>query len=139
MTVRRSTKSIILHHTLSPDVSIETVTEWHKERGFDGCGYHALIRTNGDIEYGRQLDLVGAHAKGRNLYSLGLAIAGNFNTSYPTLDQYEAAVWQFTEWNRMFGGGLELGFHRFKRDLCPGKNFDRQWFKWLLINKGNKL
>ena len=68
------TKAVI-HHTASHDVSAKEIDRWHKERGWDGIGYHFLIRKNGDIEKGRPLYKQGAHAKGRNNW-IGIALTG---------------------------------------------------------------
>ena len=33
--------------------SAKQIDEWHKERGFNGIGYHYVIRRDGTIELGR--------------------------------------------------------------------------------------
>jgi hypothetical protein len=68
------TKAVI-HHTASHDVSAATIDDWHKERGWDGIGYHYVIRKDGTIEEGRDSCKIGAHAKGRNNY-LGIVLTG---------------------------------------------------------------
>ncbi len=68
------TKAVI-HHTASHDVSRDTIDKWHKERGWDGIGYHYVIRKDGSIEIGRNRNITGAHAKGRN-NRLGIALTG---------------------------------------------------------------
>lgn len=65
----------VIHHTASHDVSAETIDKWHKERGWDGIGYHFVIRKDGTIEEGRNINKIGAHAKGRNNY-IGIALTG---------------------------------------------------------------
>jgi len=69
------TKAVI-HHTASRDVSAKIIDKWHKKRGWDGIGYHFVIRKNGDIEKGRSLNKRGAHALGRNNW-VGIALTGN--------------------------------------------------------------
>ena len=51
------TNKAVIHHTASFDVPVSTIDEWHKERGWDGCGYHFLIRADGTIEKGRSLNM----------------------------------------------------------------------------------
>lgn len=71
-----SIKTIIFHCLDVPptkDFSIGDVDNWHRERGFAGVGYHFLIRKDGTIEYGRPLNIAGAHAKGFNHDSVGIA------------------------------------------------------------------
>jgi hypothetical protein len=69
-----ATKAVI-HHTASHDVSAETIDQWHKEMGWDGIGYHFVIRKDGTIEKGRSLSKQGAHAKGRNHW-VGIVLTG---------------------------------------------------------------
>ncbi len=66
----------VIHHTASHDVSAAEIDRWHKERGWDGIGYHYIIRANGKIEKGRDINKKGAHAKGRN-HLIGIALTGN--------------------------------------------------------------
>lgn len=70
-----NTSMAVIHHSASPDVSVKTIDKWHKERGFNGIGYHFVIRQDGRIEKGRPLTKVGAHAKGRNKY-IGICLTG---------------------------------------------------------------
>jgi len=65
----------VIHHTASHDVSAKEIDRWHRERGWNGIGYHFVIRFNGDIERGRSMDKLGAHAKGRNHY-VGIVLTG---------------------------------------------------------------
>lgn len=68
-------RSAVIHHTASPDVSAQTIDSWHKERGWDGIGYHYVIRADGSIESGRAIEKQGAHAKGRN-HMTGIVLTG---------------------------------------------------------------
>ena len=65
----------VIHHTASHDISSEVIDVWHKERGWNGIGYHFIIRANGVVEEGRDINKIGAHAKGRNHY-IGIALTG---------------------------------------------------------------
>ena len=78
---RTTTTQIVVHHTASGDVSAETVHGWHsRKRGWGGIGYHYLIRQNGAIERGRPEQMRGVHASRVNANSIGIALAGNFET-----------------------------------------------------------
>lgn len=80
----RVINEIILHCTATRegvDVSAETVDKWHKQRGWNGIGYHYLIRLNGDVEKGRADDVVGAHCKHHNSHSLGVGYVGGVDTN----------------------------------------------------------
>lgn len=45
---------------------IDDIDDWHKARGWKGCGYHYVIGLNGDIWQGREVGETGAHARGFN-------------------------------------------------------------------------
>ena len=57
--------TIILHCSAtypSMDVGVSEIDFWHRQRGFDGIGYHYVVRLDGTIEEGRPYHLDGAHA-----------------------------------------------------------------------------
>jgi len=71
---------IIVHCSDSPDdrdISAETIHSWHLERGFDGIGYHYVIKRSGAIENGRPEYWSGAHCRGYNNTSIGVCLVGN--------------------------------------------------------------
>ena len=77
--IMRELKEIILHCTATKegqDYSVEQVRKWHLDRGFNDIGYHFLIRLDGTVEAGRPLETVGAHCKGHNANSIGIAYVG---------------------------------------------------------------
>jgi len=79
MAERSSTDYIVIHCTAtrpSMDIGFAEVDAWHRHRGFLGCGYQIIIRRDGTIEEGRDIDDVGAHAKGFNHNSIGIALVG---------------------------------------------------------------
>lgn len=74
--MRKITK-IILHCSDSDrENTAADVDRWHKERGWDGIGYHYFVRKSGVIESGRPLEVVGAHCKGHNKDSVGICLDG---------------------------------------------------------------
>ncbi len=75
---------IVVHHSASHDVSVLVIDRWHREKGWDGIGYHFLIRRNGIIEVGRPLTKHGAHARtgkpySRNRTHIGICLVGYDN------------------------------------------------------------
>ena len=102
----------VLHHTASHDVSAKIINEWHNERGFDGIGYHYIIRADGTIEKGRDINTMGAHAKGRNNY-IGIALTGYDDF---TDAQYKALAQLFNK--------LDLNYLEPHHEACPGSNFN---------------
>ena len=53
--------------------------EMHRQRGFDGCGYHYYVRRDGEICTMRPVDRPGAHAKGYNQHSIGVCYEGGLD------------------------------------------------------------
>ncbi len=76
---RSSTDLIVVHCAATPpsmDIGAAEIDSWHRERGFRGIGYHAVIRRSGLIEAGRPLTAMGAHARGHNDSSVGICLVG---------------------------------------------------------------
>ena len=67
---------IIIHCSDSSFGDAETIDRWHKERGWDGIGYHYVINRDGTIEAGRNTWKQGAHCKGQNTKSIGICLIG---------------------------------------------------------------
>ena len=63
----------------------------HRRRGFDGTGYHFYIRRDGQILTTRPVERAGAHARGYNAHSIGIAYEGG-------LDHYGNPKDTRTEW-----------------------------------------
>lgn len=80
---------IIIHCTATPegrDHTIGDVRKWHKERGFTDVGYHYLIRLDGTVEAGRPIEQAGAHVRGHNHDSIGIAYVGGCDTNMKPKD-----------------------------------------------------
>ena len=58
-------------------------------RGWNSCGYHYIVMHDGTVEKCRPEQTVGAHVRGSNLDSLGIAWAGQ---GTPTDKQYTKLV-----------------------------------------------
>ena len=82
----REIEQVILHSTATnpswySDRSVEDVVKevprWHtEERKWSDIGYHLIIHRNGDIAEGRPIDRAGAHCRGANKHSVGIASVG---------------------------------------------------------------
>lgn len=85
----RTITEIIVHSTATPkgmNVTAQDIDRWHRQRGFDCIGYHYVILRNGQIERGRSIDQAGAHCKGHNLNTIGVAYVGGLNASKQSAD-----------------------------------------------------
>lgn len=75
----RKIDKLIIHCAATPasmDIGVEEITRWHKERGFNTIGYHHVIRRDGSIENGRDINQIGAHVAGQNTGSIGVCLVG---------------------------------------------------------------
>ena len=78
----RTIDKIIIHCSATlpgQRVDVETITRWHKQRGFKTIGYHFFIDRSGTIHAGRPLEHQGAHCKGQNARSIGICYEGGLN------------------------------------------------------------
>ena len=85
----RRIDKIILHCSATlpgQRVDVETITRWHKQRGFKTIGYHFFIDRSGTIHAGRPLAEQGAHCKGQNAHSIGICYEGGLNKDGKPLD-----------------------------------------------------
>ena len=86
-TKTRKVDMIIVHCSdtyKTMDIGSQEIKKWHvEERGWSGIGYHFIIRRDGTIELGRDLDEdgdifeeIGAHTYGYNKKSIGICMVG---------------------------------------------------------------
>lgn len=96
---------LIVHHTGGTDAdpkadtsnhTFEIVDAWHKQLwNFKSSlghyiGYQYFIDKTGKVTQGRADTDEGAHTIRKNLSSLGICLAGNFDTTLPTKEQIAA-------------------------------------------------
>jgi len=75
----RPINAIILHSIATKEgreYTVDEVDTMHKARGWRGIGYHYLIHLNGNVSKGRPVEEKGAHVKGRNEDTIGIAYVG---------------------------------------------------------------
>ena len=78
----RNIDSIIVHCSATKagqDFTAADIDCWHRERGFNGIGYHYVVRLDGKLEKGRDVSLAGAHCKGWNKRSIGICYIGGLD------------------------------------------------------------
>lgn len=76
----RQVNEIIVHCSASDwpkHDNVQTIMEWHKEKGFNGIGYHYFIDSRGAVFQGRDLAKAGAHCYGRNKSTVGICLSGD--------------------------------------------------------------
>lgn len=82
---RKSTEAIVLHCTATlagQPYNANAIREMHKRRGFSDIGYGFLIGLDGEEWEGRKpLQATGAHVRGFNDRTLGVAYVGGLRAS----------------------------------------------------------
>ena len=71
------------------DLSARDIHKMHLTFGWDGIGYHKIIRRDGTLENGRPEFWVGAHTYGLNKKSLGVCLIGQSNFTSNQLNSLE--------------------------------------------------
>ena len=82
MNIMRNIDSIIVHCSATKagqDFTAADIDCWHRERRYNGIGYHYVIRLDGKLEKGRDVALGGAHCKGWNERSIGICYIGGLD------------------------------------------------------------
>ena len=124
----RKIDMIIVHCTATPrgrDVTAAEVDRWHRMRGFDGIGYHFLVRLDGTVERGRPVEKAGAHCKGYNTRSIGVVYAGGVESDCVTpadtrTEAQKTALRQLIDRLRSDYGIERVHGHRdFAAKACP--------------------
>lgn len=75
----RTINEIIVHCSATPegkDYTLDTIRQWHLQRGFSDIGYHYIIHLDGTVEEGRDVNISGAHCFGHNSKSIGICYIG---------------------------------------------------------------
>lgn len=84
----KTNKTLIIIHCSDTfehmDIGVKEIRRWHvQERGWRDIGYNWVIRRNGVVEGGRDLDNdgdyfeeIGAHTAGKNAISVGICLIG---------------------------------------------------------------
>jgi len=79
----RKIAKIIVHHT-AVDASIDQLRVSAQRRGYSDIPYHYVIDTDGTLHATRPLERMGAHCKGHNANSIGVALMGTLDRVPPT-------------------------------------------------------
>ncbi|XP_047449301.1 peptidoglycan-recognition protein SC2-like [Mugil cephalus] len=132
-TMRGSARRVIIHHTAGQSCRglteckrhLISIQRDHINRNFGDIGYNFLVGRDGTVFEGRGWGVVGAHAKGQNSDSVGIAFMGNFNNETPSTQA-------ITSVKQLLQSGVSQGFLQPQfvlsghRDVgtteCPGEN-----------------
>ena len=137
--MRKETKYIIIHCSAtrpSQDIGYEEINRWHRSKGWLSCGYHRIIRQDGNVEQGREDNEVGAHCRGRNHDSISICMVGGVKEDNikEWEDNYDESQWTalketITELHKKYPEAEIYGHYKFSdTKKCP--SFDvEEWKK----------
>lgn len=130
-------ESIVLHHSATDRGGAKLFDKSHRQRGWDGLGYHFVIGNGSDtpdgaIEVGSrwQHQKHGAHCKSKNNYynehGIGICLVGDFTRQSPSPRQMESLykLTQFLTRTCNIPAGRIVS-HKLinKKTKCPGHRF----------------
>ena len=140
MEPRSKTDYIVIHCAAtkpSMDIGADTIRDWHVNgNGWRDIGYHLVIRRDGSVEKGRDINDSGAHAAGYNSKSIGLCLVGGMAEDNSAENNFTAQQWtsllaKVKELIVDYPSAKVIGHNEISEKECP--SFDVQ--KW----KGDNL
>lgn len=135
MATRKETKLIIVHCSATPpgmNIGRKEINEWHLNKGWSGIGYHYVIRRDGSVELGRDIEEIGAHAEGYNSVSVGVCLVGGVNDKKIPEANYTEAQWKtlvtlLKKLKKKYPSARIIGHNEVAKKACPSFNVQ----KWL--------
>lgn len=142
----RAISEIIIHCTATrPDwwgsrstkQKVAEIRRWHTTapRNWSDIGYHFLIDRNGTVAKGRPIERDGAHVRGRNKGTIGIALFGGHGSAetdsfgeHFTGDQAVALRKLIADLRREYGFVPVTGHNQWAAKACPGFNVP-QWLR----------
>ena len=131
----REINKIIVHCTATPEnrvVTVEDVRKWHKARGWSDIGYHIMIYLDGTVHEGRPIKRSGAHCKGQNRKSIGIAYVGGVDKDMNPKDtrtecQKEALIDLLKHYKAEYPKVEIFGHRDFSPKACPSFDATKEY------------
>lgn len=123
MSKRQSTDRLILHHSACSNCTAEQIHQWHLNNGWEGAGYHFLVRKDGNVYRLRPEEFIGAHAYGSNYNSIGICAEGNFENETMPEAQKNSLIELVSYLKGKYGISKVLKHSDVNNTACPGKNY----------------
>lgn len=134
----RNVNEIILHCSATKegmDFNINDIRRWHVNgNGWEDVGYHYIIKLDGEIQKGRDIEKVGAHCKGRNKHSIGICYIGGLDADGKPkdtrTDKQKASMWLLIERIKKRYGDIPVyGHNEFVNKDCPCFDVEKEFRK----------
>ena len=115
----RKIAKIIVHHT-AVDASIDQLRVSAQRRGYSDIPYHFVITADGALHATRPITRMGAHCKGHNADSIGIALMGNLDRVPPTEAQVATLTRLIADLRRKFPVPV-MAHGDLRPTACPGR------------------
>lgn len=124
----REINEIIVHCSATPegrDYTVADIDRWHKQKGWNGIGYHYVIYRDGSVHIGRPVAQIGAHCVGHNAQSIGVcyiggcASDGKTSKDTRTPQQRETLRRLVADLQKQYPGATVHGHREFANKACP--------------------
>ncbi|MGM9777402.1 MAG: N-acetylmuramoyl-L-alanine amidase [Prevotella sp.] len=124
----RKITEIIVHCSATAegyDFCAADIDRWHRAQGWNGIGYHFVVRLDGTVENGRPIEKVGAHCAGKNATSIGvcyiggIASDGHTPSDTRTPQQKAALTALLRRLKTQFPKAKIYGHRDFAKKACP--------------------
>lgn len=132
---RETTEAVFVHCSATKagqDVGVREIRQWHKEQGWLDVGYHYIIKRDGTVEEGRDVDAVGSHAKGHNHNSVGVCLVGGIDDKGNTEANFTPAQMDalrplLESLLEKYEGSVLRAHHDVAPKACPSFDLKRWW------------
>lgn len=133
---KRTIKELIVHCSATPegkDYSVDTIRQWHLQRGFSDIGYHYVIYRDGSIHIGRDESIIGAHCTGHNTNSIGVCYIGGCASDGKTpkdtrtTEQKQSLVKLLKELKTKYPQASIHGHRDFSSKACPSFDATKEY------------
>ena len=133
---KRTIKELIVHCSATPegkDYSVDTIRQWHLQRGFSDIGYHYVIYRDGSIHIGRDESIIGAHCTGHNTNSIGVCYIGGCASDGKTpkdtrtLQQKESLLSLLKTLKVKYPNAKIYPHYKFAAKACPSFNAEEEY------------
>ena len=132
----KNVDKVIVHCTATPEgrhTTVEDVRRWHLDRGWSDIGYHFLIYLDGSVHAGRPVEKPGAHTRGHNKESIGIAYVGgidkvNFKAKDTRTEEQKDALVDMLEYFKIQHANAVIHGHRdFANKACPSFDATKEY------------
>lgn len=133
---KRNIKELIVHCSATPegkDYSVDTIRQWHLQRGFSDIGYHYVIYRDGSIHIGRDESIIGAHCTGHNTNSIGVCYIGGCASDGKTPKDTRTEAQKISllkllsELKKKYPKAKVYPHYKFAAKACPSFNAEEEY------------